>query len=489
MRRLEVRDKYTGEVIDSLPLDYRRDLRSKIHQAYLARQAVQALSWSERLAVIQNVGERITAHREEIISLSIREAGQPRKFATWEVDRTVEIAHTFDTRLALLRPRVLPARQGDNVWVRKPYGVVGVVAPRNVPLVVPFYTMSCALGSGNTVVVKPASVAPLTTRWLVDVFREAGAPPEAIHFTTCPGEDTAWEFIENPELHVFVNYSSTAVGKDNLIKMVHYLESTKRQVGECLLLIEGQMKKYVPELAGNDPFIVLDSANVEQAVSAAVLGGFANAGQMCIAAKRFLVARPVADAFRSRLVAAIRSLKVGNPADPNTDIGPIGDQRTLDVAAYHVSEALQHGGRLLLGGEARPPFFSPTLIEFDKEAVLGRPALEQPFLWIEESFAPVRSLVVFDTMEEALALANDTTYGLGGSVFGSPDQARQIAVGLDAARVMINESPLYGDDTLPLGGIKDSGLDGAMDKIEEMTYVKRIHVGCWTQSGSGGTSG
>jgi len=477
MRQLEVRDKYSGEVIDSLSMDYRRDLRSKIHQAYLARRAVQALSWDERLALIQSVGEQIAAHREEIISLSIREAGQPRKFAGWEVDRTVEIAHTFDTRLALLRPRVLPARQGDNVWVRKPYGVVGVVAPRNVPLVVPFYTISCALGSGNAVVVKPSSAAPLITRWLVNAFREAGAPVGAVHFTTCPGEDTAWEFIENPELHVFVNYSSAAVGKDNLIKMGHYLEGTKRQVGGCLLQIEGHMKKYVPELAGNDPFIVLESANIEQAVLAATMGGFANAGQMCIAAKRFLVARPVADVFRRRLVEAVRALKVGNPTDLDTDIGPIGDRRTLDVAAYHVSEALQHGGRLILGGEAEPPFFLPTLIEFDKEVVLGKPALEQPFLWVEESFAPVRSLVVFDTIEEALALANDTVYGLGGSVFGAPEQAKEIAIGLDAARVMINEGPLYGDDTLPLGGIKDSGLNGAMDKIEEMTYVKRIHVG------------
>lgn len=477
MRQLKVQDKYTGELIEALPKDYRRDLRSKIHQAYLARQAAQTLSWNERLEVIQDVGQRIATQRDEIIALSIREAGQPRKFATWEVDRTVEIARTFDTRLELLRPRVLPARQGDNVWVRKPYGVVGAVTPRNVPLVVPFYMIACAVGSGNTVVVKPASSAPLSARWLVNAFREAGAPAEAVHFTTCPGEETAWEFIENPEMDVFVNYSSTAVGKDNLIKMGQRLDGTKRQVGECLLRIEGRMKKYVPELAGNDPFIVLASAELGQAVSAAVLGGFANVGQMCIAAKRFLVARPVADEFRIRLVQAIRALKVGNPADPDTDIGPIGNQPTLDVAAYHVSEALQHGGQLLIGGEGHPPFFSPTLIEFDKTMVLGKTQLEQPFLWVEESFAPVRSLVVFDTLEEALTLANDTTYGLGASVFGSADEARQVAIGLDAARVMINESPLYGDDTLPLGGIKDSGLNGAMDKIEEMTYVKRIHVG------------
>lgn len=477
MRQWEVRDKYTGELIDSLLMDYRRDLRSKIHQAYRARNAVQALSWDRRLAMIRNVGERIATHREELISLSIREAGQPRKFATWEVNRTEEMARTFETRMQLLRPRVLPALQGDNVWVRKPYGVVGAVAPRNVPLVVPFLIISCALGSGNTVVVKPASTAPLATRWLVDAFREAGAPAKSVHFTTCPGEETAWEFIENPELDVFVNYSSTAVGKDNLIKMGQYLDSTKRQVGECLLHIEGRMKKYVPELAGNDPFIVLASADPEQAVAAAVLGGFANAGQMCIAAKRFLVARPVADAYRSRLVRAIRALKVGDPTDPDTDIGPIGSQNTLDVAAYHVSEALQRGGQILTGGEGHLPFFSPTLIEFAKEMVLGKPLLEQPFLWVEESFAPVRSLVVFDTIEEALTLANDTTYGLGASVFGSSDEARYVAIRLDAARVMINESPLYGDDTLPLGGVKDSGLNGAMDKIEEMTYVKRVHVG------------
>jgi acyl-CoA reductase-like NAD-dependent aldehyde dehydrogenase len=257
--------------------------------------------------------------------------------------------------------------------------------------------------------------------------------------------------------------------------MGSYLERTKRTLGECMLHVGGRMKKYVPELAGNDPFIVLESADLTQAAAAGLLGGFAHGGQLCIAAKRFLVQRSVAPEFRERLVEGIGKLEVGDPGLEKTDIGPIGKHESMDIATYQVQEALERGGRLLVGGRAEGAFFYPTLIEFEKAQILAARDEEKPFLWTEESFAPVRSLVVFDTVEEAVALANDGPYGLGASLFGDPVLAASMAQRLAAGRVMINEGPLYSDISLPIGGIRDSGLYGSSDKIEEMAYTKRVH--------------
>lgn len=476
LRKIEVYDKFSGEIIGELAQDTRRDLRNKIHKAFLAKAAVRQTTFEERAELGRRIGRRLQELRTEFEELMIREAGQPRKFACWEMDRTIANALNLDQRLKLLRPQELPAASGKNILYHEPYGVVGVIPPRNTPLVVPLYTLLAALGGGNAVIEKPSASTPLICQRLVQVVIEAGCPPDSVQFSTCPGEDAAWEFIENPEVDVLVHYASSAVGKDNIIKMGLSLERTKRTLGECMLHVGGRMKKYVPELAGNDPFIVLESADLTQAAQAATLGGFAHAGQLCIAAKRFLVHRSCASEFRDRLLDGISRLKVGDPRDPETDIGPIGKHESMDIATYQVQEALERGGRLLIGGQADGPFFYPTLIEFDKTQLLQAREDEKPFLWIEESFAPVRSLVVFDTLDELLALANDSAYGLGASIFGDPDQAQAIAAQLAAGRVMINESPLYGDVSLPIGGIRDSGLNGATDKIEEMTYIKRVHL-------------
>jgi acyl-CoA reductase-like NAD-dependent aldehyde dehydrogenase len=341
---------------------------------------------------------------------------------------------------------------------------------------VPLYTMLAALGAGNAVVEKPSRLAPLICQRIVQLVLEAGCPAEAAQFSTCPGEEAAWEFIENPEVDVLVQYASSPVGKDNLIKMGSYLEKTKTTRGGGMLRVEGRMKKYVPELAGNDPFLVLESADLKQAAAAGLLGGYAHGGQLCIAAKRYLVERPAASEFRERLIEGIGGLKVGDPGREETDIGPIGKHESLDVATHQVEEALERGGRLLIGGRAEGAFFHPTLVEFEKTQILGAREEEKPFLWTEESFAPVRSLVVFDTLEEAVALANDSAYGLGASIFGDPERAAPIARRLAAGRVVINEGPLYGDWALPIGGIRDSGLNGSTDKIEEMAYTKRVHL-------------
>lgn len=435
------------------------------------------MSLEERLVLMEAVGERMKRDRDRLTDLAIHEAGHPRKFAFLEMEYMLRMVSTIPRILDLIRPREMPSAAGKDYLVFEPFGVVGIMAPGNAPLTVPLYCIFCSFGGGNAAVMKPSSAVPLTTQLLLEYCQDVGFPEGALAGTTCPGEDTAWEFVENPEVDVFLAFASSPLGKDNLIKMGHYLEGTKRAAGERLYSVQGKMKKYVPELAGNDPLIILPGADLDRAVEAALVGAFANAGQLCICAKRFLVHRSLAEEFRERLCEGASRLKVGDPNLPDTDVGPLGRQATLDIALYQMKEALANGGKMLCGGRCEEPFFYPTIIEFDKELLLNHGPEQKPSLWSEESFAPLRSLVVFDSYEEAVRLANDSSYGLGASIFGDPEKAGALAGQLEGGRIIINESPLYADPYLPIGGIKDSGLYGCTHKIEELVYVKRVHAG------------
>ncbi len=475
---ITVYDKVTGEVLGEVPEDFRRDLRAKIHAAALAFPRAKGLSFEERVALSQSLARELEAARPEMEELLVREAGNPRKFARWEAARAAQIARDFPEVLEEVRPRELPARAGRNLLLFEPYGVVGLITPANAPLVVPTYNLLSSLLTGNATVLKPSSRTPLIAHRVVELAYRAGAPEGSIQISTCPAEEAAWEFVENPEVRALVTYAGSAVGKDNLVKLGTYLARAKRDVKGCLQ-VEGRLLHYVPELAGNDPFIVLEGADLEKAVEAAVVGAFTNAGQLCFSAKRILVEKPVAEEFRAGLVKKVSELKVGSPDDPETDVVRLTHRDTLELSVYQFEEALRKGGKLLVGGLADEETFLPTVVEFEPDLLQG-PREARPLLWEEEAFAPIRSLVVFEGDDEAVKLANDSRYGLAASIFGPEARALSLATRLEAGRVAVNESPLFADPHLPLGGVKDSGLRGAEHKVRELTYVKRIHIGAAT---------
>jgi acyl-CoA reductase-like NAD-dependent aldehyde dehydrogenase len=460
----------------SAPEEFRRDLRAKIRTAAQAWPRIRDLPFEERVALCVRAAERLEKDRLEFEESLVAEVGNPRKFARWESSRGPQMARDFPELLEEIKPRRLPARRGTNVLYQEPYGVVAVMSPANAPLIVPLYNLLSALGAGNSVVLRPSSRAPRTAQHLVDLLYRAGAPAGTIQLSFCSGKDAAWEFVENPLVRVLVTYAGSAVGKDNVVKLGTYLARSARSVKGCLQ-VDGRLLSYVPELAGNDPLIVLEGADLDKAVDAAVLGAFANAGQLCFSAKRILIEAAAAEEFRRGFVARVHALKVGDPADPETDIVRIRDPQTARRSLYQYEEALRKGGTLLTGGLGEDQLMLPTLIEFPVETVLGRPPEEQPFLWVEEAFAPIRSLVAFQGDEQCLALANGSAYGLAASIFGPEQRALALARHLEAARVAINESPLFADPHLPMGGIKDSGLRGSPHKVHELTYIKRVHVG------------
>lgn len=230
-------------------------------------------------------------------------------------------------------------------------------------------------------------------------------------------------------------------------------------------------------MAGNDAGIVMSDVDVEDVAKKIVRGAFTNAGQQCISFKRIIVHQDISDQFIDVLTDEVSKLVVGNPLDENTDIGPIGSENALNMIDFMVKDAEKCGGEKIVEGKREDPFFTPTLIRFDKSLILGKSEGEKPFLWHEEAFGPVRSIVEFSTMEEAIKLANDCKYGLRAGVYsGDIDIAMKMSRKLEVSSVIINEDPQYFDVSMMFGGVKDSGIGGAEYMVLHLTNKKYVHI-------------
>jgi len=231
------------------------------------------------------------------------------------------------------------------------------------------------------------------------------------------------------------------------------------------------LRPYIPEASGNDALMVLPGADIRAAAAAIALGAFANAGQLCFSAKRILVHRTLWRELEPALVDSVAALVIGDPADPATDLaGRIDGDQSVAEAAF--AAALAAGGRLVVGRVPAPGETVPRLV------LLPREALTQLDLWRREIFAPIRGIALVDDAADAIALANDTPFGIGVSVFGGqPEDHRRIGDAVRVARLLINESPLYQDPHLVVGGVGDSGYGGARPKLEQLVYARRVHTG------------
>ena len=476
MKEIKVTDKYTGEIIATLHVDSREELKEKIKKAHISWPRVKKLERSEKIDIIREIGRKLRNRRKEIIEMLIREAGQPRKYAeNFEYKNSYLATQFYDYMLDLIEDREIEAMTGRNILICEPVGVVATMTPRNAPLILSLHSLLSSFGAGNPTILKPSTTTPLTARILYEIAVET-MPEETVQYTTTPGEQAAWEFIENPYVAALIVYSSSHIGKDNIIKYGKYLEKEKKKLLGGFL-IGGKLMKYIPELAGNDPLIVMENVDVEKIAKWATTIAFSNAGQMCISAKRILIQDSIYEEFTEHLVEEVSKLKVGDPRDPDTDIGPIGTKRTLDISEAQLKDALKKGGKILCGGERNDPFYNPTLVELDGRKILKQEWNEKPFLWREECFAPIRSVVSFSNIEEAVRLANDSKYALRCVIYGSQEECIKLSRMIDAGVVVINENPLYADIFMPFGGYKDSGVSGAKYLIEELVNRKIIHLG------------
>ncbi|WP_323897766.1 NAD-dependent succinate-semialdehyde dehydrogenase [Aeromonas caviae] len=457
-RRFEVLNPATGQVITQVPDMDGEDTRLAIAAAHAAQPAWAALTAKERSSKLYAWFERIMANQEELARIMTCEQGKPLAEAKGEVAYGASFIQWFAEEGKRAYGRTIPGFSADRrlATIKQPVGVVAAITPWNFPIAMITRKAGPALAAGCTIVIKPAAETPLCALALAVLAEQAGIPAGVINIVTSHQASAVGnELCSNPVVRKLSFTGSTRIGK-----------LLMRQCADT-------MKRLSLELGGNAPFIVFDDADLDAAVAGALASKYRNAGQTCVCANRILVQASVYDAFAEKLAAAVKAFKVGDGMGEGVQIGPLINPAAASKVAELVQQSVAAGARVLVGGDAHPAgplFYHPTILT---GVARGNPILD------EEIFGPVAPLVRFETEAEAIALANDTPYGLAAYFYGR-DIARvwRVAEGLEYGMVGINEG-IISTELAPFGGIKESGLgrEGAAEGLEEYLETKYLCFG------------
>ncbi|AUT43933.1 NAD-dependent succinate-semialdehyde dehydrogenase [Aeromonas sp. ASNIH5] len=457
-RRFEVLNPATGQVITQVPDMDGEDTRLAIAAAHAAQPAWAALTAKERSSKLYAWFERIMANQKELARIMTCEQGKPLAEAKGEVAYGASFIQWFAEEGKRAYGRTIPGFSADRrlATIKQPVGVVAAITPWNFPIAMITRKAGPALAAGCTIVIKPAAETPLCALALAVLAEQAGIPAGVINIVTSHQASAVGnELCSNPVVRKLSFTGSTRIGK-----------LLMRQCADT-------MKRLSLELGGNAPFIVFDDADLDAAVAGALASKYRNAGQTCVCANRILVQASVYDAFAEKLAAAVKAFKVGDGMGEGVQIGPLINPAAASKVAELVQQSVAAGARVLVGGDAHPAgplFYHPTILT---GVTRGNPILD------EEIFGPVAPLVRFETEAEAIALANDTPYGLAAYFYGR-DIARvwRVAEGLEYGMVGINEG-IISTELAPFGGIKESGLgrEGAAEGLEEYLETKYLCFG------------
>jgi acyl-CoA reductase-like NAD-dependent aldehyde dehydrogenase len=457
-RTFEDIDPYTGEVVAEVPAGGRDDARRAIEAAAAAFPGWSRTPPAERHGIFLKAADALERRQDEVVSLLARETGSTLGFGMFQMQFVPNLLRQAAALAYAPLGEVLPSDTGAfAMGLRRPVGVVGAIAPWNAALILSARSIAAPLALGNTVVLKPSELSPITggTLW-GEVFAEAGLPPGVLGIVThAPGEAAAIgdELIEHPRVRRLNFTGSTATGR-------RLAEAAGRQ-----------LKRVVLELGGYNPLLVLADADLEYAVNAAAFGAYLHQGQICMSARRIIVERAVADEFAGRLSEKAAGLKAGDPKEPDTIIGPLITKEALQTVKQRVEEAVQKGARVLAGGQQVGPCFQATLLdEVPADSELAR----------EETFGPVAALEVVDSAQDAVERANATAYGLSaGIITQDMDRGLALAQQIESGIVHINDQPVADEPQMPFGGVKDSGFGrfGGTAAIAEFTDLRWITAG------------
>ncbi len=459
--RFEAASPSTGEVIGTVPEGTRADVKRAVDAANRAWPAWAALSAFDRARAMRRIGETIDSRREELARTLALDQGKPRRAeAEDEVAELIvyfEMAAADATRMEGLLPPSVDA--GKRVLLQRvPRGVVGIISPWNWPYTMPGEILAPALAYGNAVVWAPAPTTSICAVRLAECLAEADLPAGVLNLVTGPGPVVGDE--------VAANAGTQAVGFIGSIATGHRV--AERAAGKELLL----------EMGGNGPLVVLEDADLDRAVTATLTACFLNAGQSCTAGERVLVHRDVHDEYLSRLTDAIaREIRLGDPFDDATTMGPLNNEGVADKTERHVAEAAERGASILSGGKRAPQhgsdlFFEATVVDgVTDEMEIAR----------EETFGPVVPVSAIGSEEDAIAIVNDSQYGLLSAVF-TRDLRRGLryAEAVRAGWVNVNEGTNYWESHLPFGGRAGSasgvGRVGGRFSMERLTELKTIVI-------------
>jgi acyl-CoA reductase-like NAD-dependent aldehyde dehydrogenase len=449
-RQLDSFNPATGEPVGSVPITAPEDVQSVVDAVAAVQRAWGALPLEERGRYLERAAQVILEEDDDIRDLIVREQGKPRAEAfAMEVLPTVDaLGWIAKAGADILAEEKVPMPQAflktkRSAFVYEPLGVIGIISPWNYPWSIPMGEVALALMAGNGVVLKPASLTPLIGERIAAVFARAGVPDGLVRVVHGPGTGAA--------------LAESSVGKVFFTGSVE----TGRSVAEaCARRLKGS----VLELGGKDPMIVLEDAHMEHAIDGAAWGGFANAGQTCSGIERVYVMRSVAERFVAGVIARAERLRVGDPMSWDTEIGPMVSSEQLEIVRELVEDAVAAGAVLHGGGPIDAPagldgaFYAPVVLTG---------VTPDMRIMREEIFGPVLPIITVDSEAEAVALANDSDFGLGASVW-TADRARgeRIAGELEAGMVWINDHMFsHGACQCAWGGVKDSGLGRTHSKF------------------------
>lgn len=451
----EVRSPYDGAAVDTVPVGTLADVERAIAAAVRGAEHGRRTTGFEREAILRRAGDLADARVGELARTISAESGKPITEATAEASRAGHILRLAGFEGSQLYGDSLPLDAAPNAGLqrlgftlRQPCGVVVAITPFNFPLLLVLHKIAPALAAGNAVVLKPARQTPLTALMLTEILLEAGLHPESIACVTGPGGELGDALCSDPRVRKISFTGSTAIGT----------QITK---------VAG-VKKLSLELGASCPVVVLPDADVELAARAIAIGGYANAGQVCISVQRVVADRSVAGDLLDALVPLVEAIKVGDPSHQDTVLASLISEREAVRVEAALRDGSRNGSKLLTGGERDGAVVTPAIVvDVDSGSALSQ----------DELFGPAVAVSTVTGIDAAIEAANATQFGLGAGIFTQNiAHAIRFAREVDSGNVHINWTPLWRADLMPYGGVRGSGIgkEGVRSAVAEMTEVKTV---------------
>ncbi|HKG04038.1 MAG TPA: aldehyde dehydrogenase family protein [Conexibacter sp.] len=452
--RIEIRDPFRDELVATVPDATTAEVERALAAAEDGARHQARTSGGERAAILERVADLVAAEAEALAVTIVREQGKTLVEARREAGRTADLLRLCAGEARRLGGETVPLDQGADgvgrlgLTLRVPVGVVVAITPFNYPLLLVAHKLGPAFAAGNAVILKPATTTPLSGLRLAQLFAAAGAHPGAMQCLTGSGSGVGMPLCV-----------------DERVRAITFTGS--EPVGQAIVRAAG-VKHHLMELGANCPLIVAADADLAQAAEATAVGGYANAGQACISAQRVLVERAAYDDFLDALSARVGRISAGDPMSEAATMGPLIDAGEAERVAAIVAQAAESGARVVQGGERDGALHAPTVVA---------DVSPDSRLFGEELFGPAVGVTPVDSLDEALALANRSEYGLGAGIFTRDVHAAlRFVREIEAGVIQVNWSPLWRADSMPYGGLKRSGIgrEGPRWAVEELTELKTV---------------